>query len=69
MLTALYLLEIVMLAFFPRQNRAISVKIPRRARRDPSYRMCLPMGAIALVSLALGVGSSQVISLLSALVL
>ena len=68
-LTALYLLEIVMLAFFPRQNRAISVKIPRRARRDPSYRMCLPMGAIALASLALGVGSSQVISLLGALVL
>lgn len=29
-LTALYLMQIVLLAFFPRQNRQLSVRVPKR---------------------------------------
>ena len=68
-LTALYLMEIVLLAFFPRQSRALSVKVPRRARRDPGVRMLLPLTVLALASIVLGLGASQVVEGLRALIL
>ena len=68
-LTALYLMEIVLLAFFPRQSRALSVKVPRRARRDPGVRMLLPLTVLALASIVLGLGASQVAEGLRALIL
>ena len=68
-LTALYLMEIVLLAFFPRQNRAISVKIPRRARQDPGWRMCLPLVVLAAASLLLGAAAGPIIQGLEALLL
>ena len=68
-LTALYLMEIVLLAFFPRQNRAISVKIPRRARQDPGWRMCLPLVVLAAASLLLGAAAGPIIRGLEALLL
>ena len=37
LLTALYLMEIVLLAFFPRQNRQLTVRVPKRARQDPGW--------------------------------
>jgi len=67
-LTALYLMEIVLLACFPRQNRAISVKIPKRARQDPGQRMTLPLTVLALLSVALGLNSGRLIGLIQALV-
>ena len=69
MLTALYLMQIVLLAFFPRQNRAISVKIPRRARRDPGPLMTLPLVVLAGASLVLGLGANWVVRSLSSLIL
>lgn len=68
-LTALYLMQIVLLTFFPRQNRAISVKIPKKARRAPSLRMTLPMTVLAAASVALGLCANQVARTISALVL
>ena len=68
-LTALYLMEIVLLAFFPRQSRALSVRVPRRARRDPGIRMTLPLSVLSLASLALGLGASGAVSSLSTLIL
>ena len=68
-LTALYLTQIVMLAYFPRQNRAISVKIPKRARRDPSIRMTLPLTVLAVGSVLLGLSAADVAGTVSQLVL
>lgn len=59
-LTALYLMQIVMLAFFPRQHRAISVRIPRQARRDPGVRMTIPLVVLALASVILGLMAQEV---------
>ena len=61
-LTALYLMQIVLLAFFPRQNRALSVKVPRRAQRDPSYRMSLPLVVLAATSVVMGLGAGWIVS-------
>ena len=68
-LTALYLTQIILLAYFPRQNRAISVKSPKRARRDPSIRMTLPLTLLAVASVILGVWASDVAGTVSRLVL
>ena len=43
-----------LLAYFPRQNRAISVRIPRRARQDPGVRMTGPLILLSAVSVAMG---------------
>lgn len=59
-LTALYLMQIIMLAFFPRQHRAISVRIPRQARRDPGVRMTIPLVVLALASVILGLMAQEV---------
>ena len=59
-LTALYLMQIVMLAFFPRQHRAFSVRIPRQARRDPGVRMTIPLVVLALASVILGLMAQEV---------
>lgn len=67
LLTALYLMQIVLLAFFPRQNRQISVPIPRRARRDPSLRMTVPMAVLTLASLALGLWAGPLVNTITAL--
>ncbi|MEM5780315.1 MAG: proton-conducting transporter membrane subunit, partial [Lawsonibacter sp.] len=67
-LTILYLMQIVMLAYFPRQNRAISVKIPKRARRDPGPCMIVPLAVLAATSVALGLGAGWVVRTISGLV-
>ncbi len=67
-LTILYLMQIVMLAYFPRQNRALSVKIPKRARRDPGPCMIVPLAVLAATSVALGLGAGWVVRTISALV-
>ena len=67
LLTALYLMEIVLLAFFPRQNRQLTVRMPKRARRDPSFRMTVPLTVLSAGSLALGLsagGLEQAVTLL-----
>lgn len=46
-LTALYLMQIVLLAFFPRQNRQLSVRCPSGPGRDPGLRMTVPITALA----------------------
>ena len=58
-LTALYLMEIVLLAFFPRQNRQLSVRVPRQARRDPNWRMTGPLVLLSIGSVLLGLGSGS----------
>ena len=68
-LTALYLTQIIMLAYFPKQNRAISVKIPKRARRDPGIRMTLPLGVLSVVSVMLGLCANSVAGSISGLLL
>ncbi|MGE4277892.1 MAG: complex I subunit 5 family protein [Lawsonibacter sp.] len=68
-LTVLYFMQIVMLAYFPRQNRAISVKIPKLARRDPGKRMTLPLTVLALASVALGLWANWVVGMISHLVI
>lgn len=67
LLTALYLMQIVMLAFFPRQNRQISVPIPKRARRDPGRLMTGPLVALSVAVLALGLGSGRLLALITEL--
>jgi multicomponent Na+:H+ antiporter subunit D len=62
-LTSLYLMQIILLAYFPRQNRAISVKIPKKARRDPGIRMLLPLWVLAIGSVLLGLCANQVVQL------
>lgn len=67
LLTALYLMEIVLLAFFPRQNRQLTVRVPKQARRDPNFRMTVPLTVLSVGSVAIGLGSGgleQMISLL-----
>lgn len=68
-LTALYMMQIVLLAFFPRQPRAISVKIPRMARRDPGPRMTVPLVVLSLASIVLGFGAQQVVQTIQWLIL
>lgn len=57
LLAALYLMQIVLLAFFPRQNRQLTVRVPKQARRDPGLAMTVPLMSLAAVSLVLGVGA------------
>ena len=57
LLTALYLMEIVLLAFFPRQNRQLTVRVPKRARQDPCWRMTVPLTVLSVGSVVLGLGA------------
>ena len=68
-LTALYLMQIVLLAFFPRQNRQLSVRVPRRARRDPDLRMTAPLTVLSAGSVLLGLGAGRLVQAVSALLL
>ena len=68
-LTALYLMQIAMLAFFPRRNRAISVRIPKRARQDPSWHMTLPLAVLTLGSVILGMAAKDVAAAITRLIL
>ena len=68
-LTALYMMQIVLLAYFPRQNRALSVKVPRRARRDPGLAMTVPLTLLALTSVVLGFGAGWVVDIIQSLVI
>ena len=68
-LTALYLMQIAMLAFFPRRNRAISVRIPKRARQDPNWHMTLPLAVLALGSVILGVAAKDIAAAITRLIL
>lgn len=68
LLTALYLMEIVLLAFFPRQNRQLTVRVPKRARRDPGPRMTVPLVVLAGGSVALGLGAGRLWEIITGLV-
>lgn len=67
LLTALYLMQIVMLAFFPRQNRQLTVRVPRQARRDPGIRMTLPLITLSVGSVALGLGANALVGTIQTL--
>lgn len=67
LLTALYLMQIVLLAFFPRQNRQLTVRVPRQARRDPGIRMILPLITLSVGSVALGLGANALIGTIQTL--
>lgn len=64
-LTALYLLQIVMLAFFPRQNRLVSMRVPKQAKCDPSRCMTIPLLVITLASVILGLGANTLVRLIT----
>lgn len=65
-LTALYLMQIVLLAYFPRQTRTISVRmVPKRARQDPGLRMTVPLCLLTAVSLVLGFGAGAAARMIS----
>ena len=64
---ALYLMEIVLLAFFPRQNRQLTMRVPKQARRDPGLRMTLPLTLLSAGSIALGLGAGPVVNAVKAL--
>lgn len=68
-LTALYLLQIVVLGFFPRQHRILSVRLPKAVRCDPSWAMTLPLCVLALASILLGLFANDVLELVAALLL
>ena len=67
-LTALYLLQIVMLAFFPRQTRHISMKVPKQAKCDPNYCMTVPLVVITLASVVLGLGANVLVRVITNLI-
>ena len=67
LLTALYLMQIVLLAFFPRQNRQLTVRVPRQARRDPGIRMTLPLITLSVGSVALGLGANALVGTIQTL--
>ena len=67
LLTALYLMQIVLLAFFPRQNRQLTVRVPRQARRDPGIRMILPLITLSVGSVALGLGANTLVGTIQTL--
>ena len=67
LLTALYLMEIVLLAFFPRQNRQLTVRVPKQARRDPNLRMTLPLTVLSAGSVVLGFGAGSLEQVVSRL--
>lgn len=67
LLTALYLMQIVLLAFFPRQNRQLTVRVPRQARRDPGIRMILPLITLSVGSVALGLGANALVGTIQTL--
>lgn len=68
-LTALYLMEVVLLAFFPRQNRQLSVRVPRRAQRDPGLRMTFPLVVLSGSSVLLGLGAGGLVQVVSAVLM
>lgn len=68
-LTALYLLQVVLLAFFPRQTRPISVKIPKQDRCDPGLCMTVPLIVLTIASVVLGFGASSLAQLIQQLIL
>lgn len=67
-LTALYLMQVVMLAWFPREKRMLTVRVPRQARQDPNWCMMVPLWVLALASVALGLGAHWVVELINLLV-
>ena len=67
-LTALYLLQISMLAFFPRQHPAIPVKLPRHAQIDPNFRMTLPLLLLTVAAILLGFGANSFTALIQTLI-
>ena len=60
-------MQIVLLAFVPRQNRQLSVRVLKRARRDPGLRMTVPITALAAGSVALGLGAGRLAGTVAAL--
>lgn len=59
LLTALYLMEIVLLAFFPRQSRQLTVHVPKQARRDPGFLMTIPLMVLSIASLVIGLTAER----------
>ena len=68
-MTGLYMMQIVLLAYFPRQHRVLSVKIPRRARRDPGFAMAFPLILLTVASVVMGFSAGRVVSVIQTLVL
>ncbi len=56
-LTALYMMQVVMLAWFPRESRSLKGPIPWRATQDPGWCMTVPLCVLALASIGLGLAS------------
>ena len=67
-LTAMYLMQIVMLAFFPLQHPVAPGRLPRHARRDPNFRMTLPLVVLAVVSVLLGLGAGWLTGAIQSLI-
>ena len=68
LLTALYLMQIVLLAFFPRQNRQLTMRVPKQARRDPGARMTVPLMVLSAVSVGLGLWAGPLVDTIYALI-
>ena len=54
-----------MLAFFPRQNRLVSMRVPKQAKCDPSRCMTIPLLVITLASVILGLGANTLVRLIT----
>ncbi|MDO4749230.1 MAG: proton-conducting transporter membrane subunit [Eubacteriales bacterium] len=68
-LTALYLTQIIMLAFFPRKNRTLPETFPRSGRFDPNYRMTVPLIGISAIAVCLGLAANGAVELIEQLVI
>ena len=60
-LTALYLMQVVMLAWLPRENRRLTGRVRWRDAQDPNWCMTVPLTILALASVALGLGAQYVV--------
>jgi len=68
-LTALYLLQIALLAFFPRQHPTAPGKVASLVRCDPNYRMILPLTVLTLAGILLGFGAHPLVAAIQNLIL
>lgn len=66
LLTAIYMLSVVIRAYFPNTQEAAS---PVENAKDPSWRMCLPLLVCALFSILLGFCSAPLIEFFRAVAL
>ena len=55
------------MAHVARQNRQLTVRVPRQARRDPGIRMTLPLITLSVGSVALGLGANALVGTIQTL--